>query len=107
MKKAQKTEVVKIRNSGAAHVQPIWTIMRIIPPMRGNGGRVITIQQAAKKNGVSPATVLHACWEGRIPGCERFGRDWQIPEGWVYVKGAVGWPKGRLRGTQKKRVRHE
>ena len=40
----------------------------------------ITAQQAADKWGVALRRVQDYCKQGRIPGAERFGLNWMIPE---------------------------
>lgn len=40
----------------------------------------ISIREAAEKWGVSERRVNQYCSEGRIPGAERFGRSWAIPQ---------------------------
>ena len=40
----------------------------------------LSVQQTAKKWGVSVRWVNQYILEGRIDGCERFGRSWAIPE---------------------------
>lgn len=40
----------------------------------------LSIREAACKWGVSERRVNQYCAEGRIPGAERFGRSWAIPE---------------------------
>ena len=40
----------------------------------------ISIREAAEKWGVSERRINQYCSEGRIPGAERFGTSWAIPE---------------------------
>lgn len=40
----------------------------------------LSIRETANKWGVSERRVNQYCSEGRIPGAERFGRSWAIPE---------------------------
>ena len=40
----------------------------------------LSVQQTASKWGVSVRWVNQYILEGRIPGCERFGRVWTVPE---------------------------
>ena len=40
----------------------------------------ISIRVAAEKWGVSERRINQYCSEGRIPGAERFGTSWAIPE---------------------------
>lgn len=46
----------------------------------------ITTREAAEKFGIKPTTVIHMAKGGRIPGAVKFGRDWGIPESWVYER---------------------
>ena len=39
----------------------------------------LSVQQTADKWGVSVRWVNQYILEGRIPGCERFGRVWAVP----------------------------
>lgn len=39
-----------------------------------------SIREASCKWGVSERRVNQYCSEGRIPGAERFGRSWAIPD---------------------------
>lgn len=39
----------------------------------------ITIQDAAKKWGISCRRIQVLCSEGRLAGCKKFGRQWAIP----------------------------
>lgn len=41
----------------------------------------LSIREAAEKWGVSERRINQYCSEGRIPGAERFGGSWAIPEG--------------------------
>lgn len=40
----------------------------------------MSIREAAEKWGVSERRINQYCTEGRIPGAERFGGSWAIPE---------------------------
>lgn len=40
----------------------------------------LSIQETAKRWEVSVRWVNQYILEGRIPGCERFGRSWAVPE---------------------------
>ena len=40
----------------------------------------LSIQEAARKWGISERWVNQYCTDGRIPGAERFGRSWAIPD---------------------------
>ena len=40
----------------------------------------LSVQQTADKWGVSVRWVNQYILEGRIPGCERFGHVWAVPE---------------------------
>ena len=40
----------------------------------------LSVQQTAEKWGVSVRWVNQYILDGRIPGCERFGRVWAVPE---------------------------
>ena len=40
----------------------------------------LSIREAAEKWGVSERRINQYCSEGRIPGAERFGSSWAIPE---------------------------
>lgn len=40
----------------------------------------LSIRETSYKWGVSERRVNQYCSEGRIPGAERFGRSWAIPE---------------------------
>ena len=46
----------------------------------------LSVQQTADKWGVSVRWVNQYILEGRIPGCERFGRVWAVPEDAVRPK---------------------
>ena len=46
----------------------------------------LSVQQTADKWGVSVRWVNQYILEGRIPGCERFGRVWAVPEDAVKPK---------------------
>ena len=46
----------------------------------------LSVQQTADKWGVSVRWVNQYILDGRIPGCERFGRVWAIPEDAVKPK---------------------
>ena len=39
----------------------------------------ITIQEAAKKWGISSRRIQVLCFEGRLEGSRKFGRQWAIP----------------------------
>ena len=45
-------------------------------PMKG----YLSARDASYKWGVSESRVHKLCQQGRIPGLERFGRSWVIPE---------------------------
>ena len=40
----------------------------------------LSIKEAARKWGISERWVNQYCTDGRIPGAERFGRSWAIPD---------------------------
>ena len=40
----------------------------------------MSVQQTVLKWGVSPRWVVQYILDGRVFGCERFGRSWAIPE---------------------------
>jgi len=40
----------------------------------------VTVQEIAKKWGVSSRTVQHMCVQGKIKGVAKFGRSWAIPQ---------------------------
>ena len=40
----------------------------------------LSIREAAEKWGVSQRRINQYCSEGRIPGAQRFGKSWAIPE---------------------------
>ena len=40
----------------------------------------LSIQETAKRWGISVRWVNQYIPEGRVPGCERFGRSWAVPE---------------------------
>jgi len=40
----------------------------------------LSIKETACKWGISERWVNQYCTDGRIPGAERFGRSWAIPE---------------------------
>ncbi len=40
----------------------------------------LSISQAADRWGVSERRVNQYCSQGRIPGAEKFGRSWAIPD---------------------------
>ena len=46
----------------------------------------LSIQEIAKKWGISVRWVNQYILEGRVPGCERFGRSWAVPENAVKPK---------------------
>lgn len=39
----------------------------------------LTIQEVAKKWGITSRRVQVLCSEGRLPGAKKFGRQWAIP----------------------------
>ena len=39
----------------------------------------ITIKEVAEKWEVTPRRIQKMCVDGRIPGAQKFGRDWAIP----------------------------
>jgi excisionase family DNA binding protein len=39
----------------------------------------LTIKEIAERWEVTPRRVQKMCADGRIPGAEKFGRDWAIP----------------------------
>lgn len=41
----------------------------------------LSIREAAEKWGVSERRINQYCAEGRIPGAQRFGKSWAIPDG--------------------------
>ena len=43
-------------------------------------GGFLTVRDVAEKWNISPRTVQILCAEGKIPGAEKFGRLWAIPE---------------------------
>ena len=51
-------------------------------PLKGGGGMksYISIREAAEKWGVSERRINQYCAEGRIPGAQRFGKSWAIPD---------------------------
>lgn len=52
--------------------------------LTGKGKRMkgyLSIREISYKWGVSERRVNQYCTQGRIPGAERFGRSWAIPEG--------------------------
>lgn len=50
--------------------------------MKGGAGLkgCLSIREASCKRDASERRVNQVCSEGRIPGAERFGRSWAIPE---------------------------
>ncbi|MEE0733115.1 MAG: helix-turn-helix domain-containing protein [Acutalibacteraceae bacterium] len=40
----------------------------------------LSIREAAEKWGVSERRINQYCAEGRIPGAQRFGKSWAIPD---------------------------
>ena len=46
----------------------------------------LSVQQTADKWGVSVRWVNQYILEGRIPGCERFGHAWAVPENAIKPK---------------------
>jgi len=57
---------------------------------KSNGGvylkGYLSIQETAKRWGISVRWVNQYILEGRVPGCERFGRSWAVPENAVKPK---------------------
>lgn len=46
----------------------------------------LTPTEAAARFRVTRAYIIRLAKAGRIPGAEKVGRHWAIPEDWVYVK---------------------
>ena len=46
----------------------------------------LSVQQTADKWGISVRWVNQYILEGRIPGCERFGHAWAVPENAIKPK---------------------
>ncbi len=46
----------------------------------------LSIQETARRWGISVRWVNQCILEGRVPGCERFGRSWADPENAVKPK---------------------
>ena len=40
----------------------------------------MTLREAGEKWGISPRQINYYCSEGRIPGAEKMGRVWLIPQ---------------------------
>ena len=40
----------------------------------------LSVQETARKWGVSVRWVNQYILNGRVPGCERFGHSWEVPE---------------------------
>ena len=40
----------------------------------------MTLKQAGEKWGISPRMINYYCSEGRIPGAEKMGKVWLIPQ---------------------------
>ena len=40
----------------------------------------MTLKQASEKWGISPRMINYYCSEGRIPGAEKMGKVWLIPQ---------------------------
>ena len=50
----------------------------------------LSIKEIARKWGISERWVNQYCTDGRIPGAERFGKSWAIPENGL----CACYPKG-------------
>lgn len=46
--------------------------------------KLITTEEAAKRNGISARYVQRLCADGRIKGAQQFGRTWLIPAGFKW-----------------------
>ena len=42
--------------------------------------RVTTLPEVAKRLGIMPRTLRLWCAAGRVPGAQKIGRDWLIPD---------------------------
>ena len=49
--------------------------------------KYITVKEASEKWGIKPRRIQVLCFENRIKGASKFGRDWMIPETAVLPKG--------------------
>lgn len=56
----------------------------------------LSVQQTAEKWGVSVRWVNQYILDGRIPGCERFGHVWAVPEDAVKPKRLTPGVKAKL-----------
>lgn len=62
-----------------------------------DGVKLIKAREAAERAGVTPETVTRVARNGRIfRECglkpRKLGRDWYVPDAWVYVEGKAGRP---------------
>jgi len=56
--------------------------------------KLIGTLEAALTFGLSPRRIQTLCVEGRIPGAQRIGRTWAVPENFKVTPGSRG-PKSR------------
>ena len=57
--------------------------------------KLYSIAETAQLLGLQPARTRELCRAGRLPGAQKVGRDWIVPEGAIkaYKPGAPGRPK--------------
>jgi len=71
-------------------------------------GREFTLAEAVKESGLEASTLRRQAGAGKIPGAEKRGRDWILPEAglWSYLEGREA--RGRRPATRKgRRIRKE
>lgn len=57
--------------------------------------KLYSIAETAEILGLQPARTRELCRQGRLPGAQKIGRDWIVPESGIkaYKPGAPGRPK--------------
>ena len=78
--------IIKSKLEAANQHLPAYPLYRLSKRKRCKLKGYLSVQQTADKWGVSVRWVNQYILEGRIPGCERFGRVWAIPEDAVKPK---------------------
>ena len=78
--------IIKSKLEATNQRLPAYPLYRLSKRKRCKLKGYLSVQQKADKWGVSVRWVNQYILEGRIPGCERFGRVWAIPEDAVKPK---------------------
>ena len=78
--------IIRSRLEAANQRLPSYPLYRLSKRKRCRLKGYLSVQQTADKWGVSVRWVNQYILEGRIPGCERFGRVWAVPEDAVKPK---------------------